>query len=120
MIEQICFKTVEEDGRLQDIAVVWIGGMSFSRNLTPEMEKSIVRLAVQAGVKVDERRTSRRGYRVEWSIDIVADSPREAAQKAREIQLRAESRATVFDVIEHDSNDEGHTIDLLDDHEEIV
>lgn len=37
-------------------------------------------------------------YLVTWKIDIDADSPREAAQKAREIQLSPDSTATVFDV----------------------
>jgi hypothetical protein len=37
-------------------------------------------------------------YLVRWDIDIEADSPDEAAQKAREIQLRYNSVATVFDV----------------------
>lgn len=37
-------------------------------------------------------------YLVEWSIDITARSPTEAAKKALEIQRRAGSMATVFDV----------------------
>lgn len=39
-------------------------------------------------------------YRVRWEIDIDADSPREAAEKAREIQLDPESTAIVFEVSE--------------------
>lgn len=39
-------------------------------------------------------------YRVKWEIDIDADSPREAAEKAREIQLDPESQATVFEISE--------------------
>lgn len=39
-----------------------------------------------------------RQYRVIWEIDIDADSPREAAEKAREIQRDAGSVATVFTV----------------------
>lgn len=41
-------------------------------------------------------------YRIEWKIDIEADSPMEAAQIARGYQLDRESIATVFDVIEMD------------------
>ena len=37
-------------------------------------------------------------YRVSWEIDIDADTPREAAQKALDIQRDKESIATVFDV----------------------
>jgi len=38
--------------------------------------------------------------RVRWEIDVDADSPREAARKALEIQRDPDSIATVFDVIE--------------------
>ena len=44
-------------------------------------------------------------YRVKWDIDIQADTPREAAQKALEIQRDPESIATMFDV-------EGEIIDI--------
>lgn len=37
-------------------------------------------------------------YRVEWRIDIEANSPREAAERALEIQRDPESTATIFDV----------------------
>ena len=37
-------------------------------------------------------------YRVSWEIDIDADSPREAAERALEIQRRPDSIATVFTV----------------------
>ncbi len=37
-----------------------------------------------------------RTYKVMWEIDISADSPEEAARRAREIQLDPESWATVF------------------------
>ena len=37
-------------------------------------------------------------YKVNWTIDITANSPREAAQEARRIQLDPDSTATVFDV----------------------
>jgi hypothetical protein len=35
-------------------------------------------------------------YRVKWEIDLEADSPREAAEKALAIQRDPESIATVF------------------------
>jgi hypothetical protein len=37
-------------------------------------------------------------YRVIWEIDIHADSPKEAAEAAREVQLRPDMPATVFEV----------------------
>ncbi len=37
-------------------------------------------------------------YHVHWEIDLVADSPREAAERALAIQRDPESIATVFDV----------------------
>jgi hypothetical protein len=40
-------------------------------------------------------------FRVIWEIDIDAENPREAAHGAREIQLRPDMPATVFDVWEH-------------------
>ena len=50
--------------------------------------------------------SNERRYRVRWEIDIEADSPREAAEKAREIQTNPESMATVFQVIQiHDYTD---------------
>lgn len=39
-------------------------------------------------------------YFVKWTIDIEADSPEEAAQKALEIQRNPESIATCFSVKE--------------------
>ena len=44
--------------------------------------------------------------RVQWEIDIDADSPREAAEKALAIQRNPESIATVFTVV----GDDGHEI----------
>ena len=35
-----------------------------------------------------------------WQIDLEADSPREAAEKALEIQRNPDSIATVFDVVD--------------------
>jgi hypothetical protein len=40
-------------------------------------------------------------FRVIWEIDIDADNPKEAAHGAREVQLRPDMPATVFDVWEH-------------------
>jgi hypothetical protein len=39
-------------------------------------------------------------FRVIWEIDVWADSPREAAERAREIQLDQTSAATVFKIAE--------------------
>jgi hypothetical protein len=52
-------------------------------------------------------------FRVLWEIDIYADTAKEAAEKALEIQRDANSMATFFEV--HDG--EGHIkgIDLLDE-----
>ena len=55
-------------------------------------------------------------YLVEWQIEVDAASPREAAQKALEIQRDPTSLATVFDVqsMEQDKPAEWvtHKIDL--------
>lgn len=51
-------------------------------------------------------------YLVSWSIDIDADSPEEAAQKAQDIQKDPESIATYFDVLDVHSG-ETKQIDLL-------
>jgi hypothetical protein len=53
-------------------------------------------------------------YLVTWEIDIDADSPREAAEKALAIQRNPESTATVFQVLENDTE----TIDPVSDEEE--
>ena len=39
-----------------------------------------------------------REYRVKWQIDVEARSPREAAQKAREYQIKLDATADVFKV----------------------
>lgn len=60
-------------------------------------------------------------YRVEWSIDILAGSPRKAAEQALAIQRNPESIATstlVFDVTLFDSTGESERIDLLEDEED--
>ncbi|MFF4777636.1 hypothetical protein ACFY05_32895 [Microtetraspora fusca] len=39
-----------------------------------------------------------RGYRVVWEIDVTADSPIEAAQKARAAQVDRSTQASYFEV----------------------
>ena len=39
-------------------------------------------------------------YRVKWEIDVIAGSMKEAAERAREIQLDPDSTAVVFEVRE--------------------
>lgn len=51
-------------------------------------------------------------YLVTWTIDIDADSPQEAAQKARAVQLRRDSSATVFAVL--DKHGEGQKTTMVD------
>lgn len=51
-----------------------------------------------------------KSYKVRWEIDIEADSAREAAEKAREIQLDLESIANYFTV--ESSSGESADIDL--------
>ena len=53
-------------------------------------------------------------YRVSWEIDIDAESPREAAEKAREIQQDVFSTATVF-VCWNGDTGEDITIDTEED-----
>ena len=57
-------------------------------------------------------------YLVTWEIDIDADSPREAAEKALAIQRNPESTATVFQVLEQDTENDTETIDPVSDEEE--
>ena len=49
-------------------------------------------------------------YRIQWEIEIDADSPEEAAREALKIHSDPESIATVFKVI--GENDEKHIVDL--------
>jgi hypothetical protein len=53
-------------------------------------------------------------FRVIWEIEIEAESPKEAAQAARAIQLTAGMSATVFDVWAHAAG-KMHQIDLIDE-----
>lgn len=48
-------------------------------------------------------------YRVTWTIDVDAESPREAAQEALRIQRKEDSTATVFEV---NCGDRVETVDL--------
>jgi hypothetical protein len=52
-------------------------------------------------------------YIVKWTIDIAAQSPREAVERARDIQRSAESTALVFEVIGPEGDCE--EIDLMDE-----
>jgi hypothetical protein len=54
-------------------------------------------------------------HRVIWEIDIDVDSPREAAEKALEIQRDVNSTATCFTVVSMSNND--FSIDYIDLHE---
>jgi len=49
-------------------------------------------------------------YRVQWEIDLEADSPEEAAREALRIQRNPESIATVYEIF----NDEGAHIMRVD------
>lgn len=53
--------------------------------------------------------------RVRWEIDVDADSPLEAAQKALDIQRRPNSTATVFDVHEHGGGKKLASVDLSEE-----
>jgi hypothetical protein len=57
-------------------------------------------------------------YRVMWEIDIDAQNPKEAVEKAREIQLDLGSEATVFRVFDEDTAEE-YFIDLLENNSEL-
>ena len=48
-------------------------------------------------------------YYIEWRIEISAQSPEEAARKARQIQLNPQSIATVFHVY---PSDDGEAIEI--------
>lgn len=52
-------------------------------------------------------------YLITWTIEIEADSPLEAVQEARKIQLDPNSSATVFSA-EDDEGSDPWTIDLND------
>jgi hypothetical protein len=50
-------------------------------------------------------------FRVVWEIDVDADSPEEAAERARVVQLNPDMPATLFDVWDH-AKQRMHRIDL--------
>lgn len=52
-------------------------------------------------------------YLITWTIEVEADSPLEAVQEARKIQLDPDSHATVF-TAEDDEGSDPWTIDLND------
>jgi hypothetical protein len=52
-------------------------------------------------------------FRVIWEIDIESESPKEAAQEARVIQLTPGMSATIFDVWAH-ATGKMHRIDLIE------
>lgn len=52
-------------------------------------------------------------YRVTWVIDLEADTPQQAAERALAIQRNPESIATVFDVCDDDGTNPIR-IDLLE------
>lgn len=54
-------------------------------------------------------------YRIEWTIDLDGNTPREAAEKAFEIMQTPGTTATCFVVREFDSNDDAVSVDLLED-----
>ena len=54
-------------------------------------------------------------YRVHWEIDLDADSPREAAEKALTIHRNPESIATVFDVTDETGRIECIDLDAAED-----
>lgn len=59
----------------------------------------------------EEQRPQTQTYRVVWEMDIEAESPREAAERALEIQRDCASIANVFRVYEKDDL-EGTLVDL--------
>jgi hypothetical protein len=52
-------------------------------------------------------------FRVIWEIEIEADSPKEAVQKAREVQLTPDMPATVFEVWDH-ARQKMHRLDFAE------
>jgi hypothetical protein len=52
-------------------------------------------------------------FRVEWNMDIEADTPRKAAEIALEIQRDKNSTAVVFEVKEFDTDGDYVEVDLM-------
>lgn len=53
-------------------------------------------------------------YKVVWTIDIVANSPQEAAQQALEIQQDKGSEAVAFEVLNRNTGRLIEFVDLID------
>ena len=53
-------------------------------------------------------------YRVEWTIDVPANNPREAAENAFAHMRRPDTTATCFSVTEHDGDGQSVPVDLMD------
>ena len=53
-------------------------------------------------------------YRVTWVIEVWAESAKEAAYQARDMQTRNDTTATVFDVEDRDTGNQVQ-IDLFND-----
>lgn len=64
-------------------------------------------VGIQHGRLSENPNAYKKLYKVRWEIDIHADTPRKAAEKALEIQRNKESTATVFEVREN-----GQTLDI--------
>lgn len=54
-------------------------------------------------------------YFVTWTIDIYAETPRQAAEQALAIQRNQESTATVFGV--QPDGEDAHSVDLMEPEE---
>ena len=52
-------------------------------------------------------------FKVTWEIDLVAETPEDAARQALAIQRDPKSLATVFDVIDNYTMQEPERIDLI-------
>lgn len=60
-IEAVLFKTQERaNGTSYEVARIWMGGVPFSADLSPHVERIARRLAAEAGVDVGDHRSSLR------------------------------------------------------------
>jgi hypothetical protein len=63
MIDQIrLVTTTAADGREYDVARIWIGGIPFSADLTPHVERVVQRIAKAQGVHPIDARASAVGF----------------------------------------------------------